>query len=562
MKHGITTLALTFGLLFPVPLLRAQTGVVTWTNPASGLWHGPQNWSPRAPATNDNFVFITNAVTKTVRLDAATPETNRLVKTFNLSAPAGATNTLFLSGTNALDRLLTAQNDFLIGNGGALIISNAQLQVLEKSNGMFRVASASVVITNGALDLVFDVPGRIGEGGNGSLTLSGGALNAATNFSVGYGNGNHGTLSLMSGTIDVQGQLRVGENAGSHGELIVTGGNLRATNSALSAAARIGNSGFGQLTVSNGLVNFDDTSVGRNNGATGIVHVAGGTLASSALSLGRFAGAFGRALVTGGQLSLPGSALWVGREGTGELIVSNGTVTSKSLHVGASPDGVLVPQGNAILAGGSVVISSNVLIGTPLLSSGALTVDGGTLKVQPNAGPGEIRMQRGTLTLNGGLVQTTIVNLTNSEGQILLNGGTLRARDLTAANGSPFVVGDGVHPAVLQMDGGTFSFADGLIINPNATLIVCGELLGTITQFGNLITNCLPRILRITRTGTTAAIDFLAVAGLNYLLEYKSSLEPGTWTPIPPAVPGSFGTVTATDPAATDAARFYRIHVQ
>jgi T5SS/PEP-CTERM-associated repeat protein len=512
MKLGITCLSLATAFFASTLPLDAQSGIVTWIAPADGLWRTAANWTPAVPGTNDNFIFITNAPTKTILLDVATPETNRVVKTFNLSAPVGATNTLFLGGTNRATKLLAAQNDFVIGNRGALVISNSTLEVLEKSNGMFRVASATVLITNGALDLVFDVPGRLGEGGLGSLTLNGGQLNAATNFSVGYGNGDVGTLRLLAGSMDVQGQLRVGENAGSLGTIIVAGGNLRATNSALSAAARIGNSGFGQLTVSNGLANFDDTSVGRNNGATGIVHVAGGSLTSSTFSLGRFAGSFGRALITGGQLTLPDSTLWVGREGLGELIVSNGTVTARTVNIGVSPDGVATPQGTVTLVGGSVTVSN--------------------------------------------------VNLSSPLGQFNFYGGTLKARELTVANGAPFVVGDGVKAAVLQMDGGTFSFADGLVINPNATLVLCGQILGPVTMLGSIVTNCPPRLIRLTRNGPTVTVDIFGMSGLNYLLEYKPAIGPGAWTPIPPSVPGVFGPVTATDSNATNTMRIYRVRVQ
>jgi len=52
------------------------------------------------------------------------------------------------------------------------------------------------------------------------------------------------------------------------------------------------------------------------------------------------------------------------------------------------------------------------------------------------------------------------------------------------------VVGDGSTPATLQLLGGTYSFADGLVVANNATVTGCGTILGSITNHGTIATNC------------------------------------------------------------------------
>jgi hypothetical protein len=51
-------------------------------------------------------------------------------------------------------------------------------------------------------------------------------------------------------------------------------------------------------------------------------------------------------------------------------------------------------------------------------------------------------------------------------------------------------VGDGVRAATLELLGGTHLFANGLVISSNATLTGCGAVVGTITSFGTVATNC------------------------------------------------------------------------
>jgi hypothetical protein len=48
---------------------------------------------------------------------------------------------------------------------------------------------------------------------------------------------------------------------------------------------------------------------------------------------------------------------------------------------------------------------------------------------------------------------------------------------------------------------------------------------------------------------------------MNYTLQFKNSLGDTTWTPIPPAVPGTGSVILLLDPSATAPMRFYRVMV-
>src|SRR5258707_994014 len=66
-----------------------------WTNSTDGLWRVGTNWTQGAP-TNNVQAWITNANSKTVTIDPATPADNLTVARIQLWAPANTTNTLSL----------------------------------------------------------------------------------------------------------------------------------------------------------------------------------------------------------------------------------------------------------------------------------------------------------------------------------------------------------------------------------------------------------------------------------------------------------------------------------
>ena len=224
-----------------------------------------------------------------------------------------------------------------------------------------------------------------------------------------------------------------------------------------------------------------------------------------------------------------------------------------------------VPSGTLTLAGGSLVLTSNLLVGSVGISTGQVSIVGGSLSLVGSGNPGYLAVSSGTVILDQGNVTTDLLLLTNAPGQFVFNGGVLQAKNAVVSNGSPFVVGDGVHAATFQLLGGTYLFADGLVISNNASVTGCGTIVGTISNFGTLSTNCLSTTVMITKTaknGSTATFQFNTLAGSNHVLEYKNTLTDSFWNAILPGIVGNGSITNISDPNATTPSRFYRIHVQ
>ena len=87
------------------------------------------------------------------------------------------------------------------------------------------------------------------------------------------------------------------------------------------ANTEIGQHGGGQITLSNGVCQFDDVSVGRHVGSHGTFRIFNGLCTGSDLSVGRLDGSYGVFSMAGGQLILSG-ILFAGRESTGTVTVT------------------------------------------------------------------------------------------------------------------------------------------------------------------------------------------------------------------------------------------------
>jgi hypothetical protein len=70
-----------------------------------------------------------------------------------------------------------------------------------------------------------------------------------------------------------------------------------------------------------------------------------------------------------------------------------------------------------------------------------------------------------------------------------------------------------------------------------------------------------PSIQAINRSNNVVMMTWSAVGGQTYRLQYKVKLSDPTWTDLTPDLPATGPTVSATDPGATDASRFYRIRL-
>jgi len=401
----------------------------------------------------------------------------------------------------------------------------------------------------------------------GTFNLSGGQMTViprTTNDLTIVGNLENGAFNQSGGVALIKSELHVADFSGVVGIVSLTGGEFFATNDLVA----IGRYGIGNMTVSNALAVLTNTSVGRHDTGVGTLTIQSNAnvILIADLSIGRLLGASGQVFVEAGLLSITNDDLWVGRGGSGELTVSGGTVHAKSLRVGESDDGTNAPVGNFTFNGGNVIVSSNFTVGTPFLSTGHVAIASGTFHVTNALGTAFLAIRAGDFTMNGGTLMADSLFITNANGSFTFNNGTIQAQALNVANGKPFVIGDGVNPTTLELRGGTYTFANGLVISPNATVAGCGTVIGAIINNGTYTNFCgqspTVSINSLTRTGNTVTVSFSSASGLIHTLEFKSSLGDASWTPIPPALLGDGNVMNAPDTTATNDSRFYRIHVQ
>jgi T5SS/PEP-CTERM-associated repeat protein len=663
-RLGLAGTLLSGILLAPAGDAFGATMMNRWTNSADGLWQTASNWSSNTPPTSSfGLILITNAVTKTVTIDSATPSANLSIQKLTISAPADSTNTLQLVDLT-LNQPLQLSSTLTVDRLGVLNIANSALNINGLSGGILNVSAGSLRLDSGLVDCSTTTSAKIGSsssgpglvtinggtmlvyqmqigsvsGGQGMLNLSNGVLNAASLITLGDTFNSTGMVSvaggqliatngltrvgnLGAGQVTISGgsanfaMLSLGDNFNSSGTVSVTGGQLILTPRTTNDWLRVGNHGNGELdisggtnlilsefhladdlvstgivsvtggqlvstnemtaigrygvglmTVSNASVQLTNSSVGRHDGAIGtlIVQTNGIVAQVGDLSIARFSNSVGHVLVSGGLLSLPNDNVWVGREGTGDLTVSNGMVQARAMFVGMSDDGTNVPVGTVVLAGGATLLSSNLVIGTGQLSTGQVVVAGGSLSITNPGGTACLNIPNGSLALNAGTLTADQIFLTNTAGQFAFNSGTLQAMALMVSNGLPFVVGDGSSPATLQLLGGTYTFADGLVISSNATVTGCGTIFGQLANYGTIATNCGPMVVikSIGKAGPLVTLSFTSLSGSNHIVEYKDALNATNWTAILPGMVGDGSVMTNWDTNATGQGRFYRIRVR
>jgi hypothetical protein len=475
VRRGLAAGALTF-----LPLT-GIAAVNSYTNSVSGKWETAGNWSLLAAPGAGQSIFITNAGTKTVTIDATTSGTfsdTMTISNLTLNAPAGVTNTLLVIragviplrvlGTNGV----TATPQFDVGVGGLLTITNALLAVdtgpsLSISGGELRLlggffsstgqlsmasvgnlatltvgggtaslggiaagsASSSMgsisvtnggtlLVTNGTIGLGND--GSLGNGsGTGSLTVSNATLTAAT-LNLGSTAGGNGNLILQtSAVVTLSSNLTVLSGSLSSTSLVtVTGGSLTASNGILA----IGPAGSGRMTLSGGSVVARQIELG-GAGSSGILIVAAGGYLKFLTSL------TANAAYIGGGLDGNGGCIFIGDTNhNGSMTVSAGTATNiGGLYVGYAPGST-----GAFTNDGLVVVSTNLIIGDCVNNAlGIAILEGGEVAVTNAAQTAVLEVRNGMLVVNPGatLVADNLI-LTNSCGHFFNLGGTVSTGNL------------------------------------------------------------------------------------------------------------------------------------
>lgn len=264
------------------------------------------------------------------------------------------------------------------------------------------------------------------NGGAGTLTVTGrDGSGTASNWTslgpvyIGVDAGSTGTLRLLNGGVAQSASAAIGSNAGSVG-LVTVSGPGSTWNLTTTSAFEIGTGGEGTLQIDNGgAVHSGQAIIGWNAGGEGHVTVSGP-----------------------GSVWDPLNNIYVGLDGTGELLVRDGASVSTegSTQPGAA---ATVYIGRGVTGVGTVTVSSatgdtSTLSATDRIEigsagTGTLTIDKGGLAIAASDTWVAIdSTATGTLNLNGdasgrGVLETG--SLVKGAGNVTVNldGGILRA---------------------------------------------------------------------------------------------------------------------------------------
>ncbi len=208
------------------------------------------------------------------------------------------------------------------------------------------------------------------------------------------------------------------------------------------------------------------------------------------------------------------------------VVVSDTTSVFKcrsTLHVG-----YLGTFNTMLIAGGGEVQAGDFYLSFNTGSSNnLLSVINSKLIVTNVVRTAVFDVRRGSVIFNGGDIRVDQLILNNSNGIFAFNAGTLKVRAATISNSMSFIVGDGTNAAVLDLVGGRInSFADGLLIQTNATLTGTGTIKGTVTNCGTI---SLTNTNQMTFTGWVVNKGVINAFGNGLLIQTNATLT-GTGT--------------------------------
>jgi adhesin HecA-like repeat protein len=357
----------------------------------------------------------------------------------------------------------------------------------------------------------------------GDYSISGGQA-CFVDLYVGYSD--MGTMTMAGGIVNVSSRLIVGHlgldvaSVIATGAVWITGGQLTMTNS----YSIIGNSGVGQMSISNGTVTAADVIV-ANSSNPGTLTLAGGTLTVNSLVLTNPSSRFN---FSGGCLNANAII-----HSNGQTCVTGDGVTPSTVNLlggSASLANGLTISANATLSGVGVISSDVVNLGLICPGSGALTISG----VVTNYGT-IVATNGCTINFNGQVVNNGLI-ITNSA--MHFNAGLINNSTLLDPAGD--ADGDGMNNLWEALAG----------TNP--------------TNSASLF-----RVTAVTRVGNDVLVNWSAVGGKRYVVQATTGTGGNystNFVDISPAisVPGtgeSRASYTDSGAAISNPARFYRVRL-
>jgi len=333
---------------------RAQDN--SWTNTGDGFWQYGTNWSAGAPSSAQ-YIFITNAGTKTVTIDATTagsfPST-MTVSNITLSSVGGGVNTLFLDNAG-LATPLNVLNAFTMGTGAVVHVNNSALQV----DGSLDVSGVNsynnrIIITNG---------GQLVTGGTaiGGLPGSGNHVLVTGPGSTWFNNGNlhvrnssQGVVvTIADGARFVGTNVFIGQTATADGNIVlVTGTGSSWTNAGTLHVGSFHN--LAQFVVSNNATAFSaHTLIGSATSPTNTLLVTGSSsrfVSTNTITVGNGSVANRLVVAAGGTVQAPTVNVENGNSVSGSGAIVGDVATAGTVAPGNSA-GTLTIDGHLTMTG-------------------------------------------------------------------------------------------------------------------------------------------------------------------------------------------------------------------
>jgi len=440
------------------------------------------------------------------------------------SQTAGRGTLTFAGGTNLVTgeglRLggFNAQTGTVFVSGGQLFVTNAaNTGSIDIRTGTFTISGGTVfadrlVITNIGGAVSFP---------RGTMTLRGSEISNNLAFLM-AANGT-AVLNLPAGTNRFQLGFQIGLAGNATGLVWITGGHLLVTNQ----LTTIGDTHFGQITLSNGSWRARDVNVGRNFSSRGVLTVAGGTNSlTSQLRLGSAANSTGVVWLTGGELVVTNDSTFVGHLGAGEMTVSNGIFRARDMRVG----NMAGSGGTLRLAGGTNLFSLSLSVSFGAGGTGTVWMTGGEL-VTTNASLGIGINGLGHMTISNGTCRTLNLSIGDSLGRV----GTL-----TIAGGTTDVAGVS-HLGINANSTGTVWMTGGHLSATNDSTIIGASGIGSFTM-----SNGLARLGEVFLGLSTGGRGSLTVAGGDMTINRLVATNSGSMVAFPAGTTTVRGAAVAT----------------
>lgn len=317
----------------------------------------------------------------------------------------------------------------------------------------------------------------IGQAGTGTLWLRGGTVVADQLFAT---NGASSVFTFASGTLNTLHGATIG------GDFVI--GSTPDTTIAI-----------WNMTGGTNVTGAAYTSIGDINGSAskGAVTVSGTSTVwtnRGILYMGLYTGNNRLVVTNGGHVYTTGSAnlgiygapVHPAYTSTNNTVLLTGSSSlwcvDSDLNIGnfGGANTITIQDDGELRAG-------NVCIGVSSFGN-RLTMSGGRLTVTNSGGAALLNVRGGTLALSGGTATVDTLYATNGVNSIVaFDGGTLATKSTVVSNDAVFTVGNGTDAAMLDLRGGTHSFAGGLTLAANATLAIGGtNAIGAAVITGNV----------------------------------------------------------------------------